>query len=152
MADYLQGEQPMAIATPPDRRRLGPKIQPPRMPRPIMTEDQEALAAQLAIEHLEERADVVSLRLLASLYGELAEQAFFDSAVVDLAGHLREAANARDRHRARGSAHQVAEQLRSAGVAFYEPSGDHPLNLRRDAQTLRRLAREAAEAGEGIAP
>jgi hypothetical protein len=40
-----------------------------------MADDSEALAAQLAIERLEERGEASTLRALAVFYGEAAERA-----------------------------------------------------------------------------
>jgi hypothetical protein len=76
-----------------------------------------------------------------------------DSAVVDAADRLREAGRARDVIYRRANPGDLADRLKGHGVRVYDPDIEpHPVALRRAGAAFRRLAREAAEAAEGIAP
>jgi hypothetical protein len=114
-------------------------------------DDADARDAQITLRRLEERGDSHTLRVLASLYADLAERAYRDSAVLDAAAHLREAARSRDAVYRRSSAGELVDRLHAEGLEVLEPpESDHPVDLRRHGSLFRKLAREALEAAEGI--
>jgi hypothetical protein len=117
-----------------------------------MADDADARDAQITLRRLEERGDTHTLRVLASLYADLAERAYRDSAVLDATVHLREAARARDAVYRRSSAGELVDRLRADGLEILEPpESDHPVDLRRYGSLFGKLAREVREAAEAVA-